>query len=863
METLLRGLNASQSDYFLFLTAFFLLNAGLSVLRLKPGSKQSLCWRPFGIFFFIHSVLLLSQFVQLSFGHHGYLVRINSFLVFASTFLLLDFVLFCKAAFLEKRRIFWYLCWIGVYVIFALAGREWTVQTLPHFWNVLLGVWAAIGLWRESGRRGVGKITLGLSAASFLGYLSLVPAAVLNDRAIRSGAPVFLVLAVSSFVLAQSLFLYSSVLRFRTFGFSERLFFGSLRGAVLGLLCVLLLGWGAVQRVGSSRDREQRLNILSQSVIAAASFDTAAYRSLKGVPADLTLLQYRLLRRQLFAMGSTKLPIRWFYTVNLRDSKVIFVVDSVPEGEYGHTESGTEYEQPPVELLDVFKTGKPVTVGPYTDEWGTYISAFVPLWDPVSREKLLGVFCVDVEAADWARMLFFARFHAIVMLGLVLVMTTVFLLWLQQQLVKSQVALRRFRLQGTLLDLAKRDIPDEDAVMETITREISRTLAVERVSIWLLNADKTELRCRKLYRRSIDSFIADEPLTASRFPSYFKALSRERSIVVHDALADERTAEFKDSYLLPNGIVSMLDTSLWSSGEISGVLSFEHSGIMRSWQDDEVAFAVSAAEFISGVFAAVERRRAEARLQEAFEQLKATQAQLVQSEKMASIGLLAGGVAHEINNPLTGVINNLQLIKLEAAAKSAFSMADFQELLAVIEESAMRCKKIAQSLLDFSRSSREAYQSVSLNEIIEKVVGLVKHEFTLKNIEIELDLDAAVPFVQGEPQLLQQVVLGLMVNARWAIEKKHAAEGGTVRITSGLDTRERQVVLSFSDSGIGIPPQNLNKIFAPFFTTKEVGEGTGLGLALSYSIVKRHGGSITVESSADSGTTFRISLPVP
>jgi PAS domain S-box-containing protein len=258
-----------------------------------------------------------------------------------------------------------------------------------------------------------------------------------------------------------------------------------------------------------------------------------------------------------------------------------------------------------------------------------------------------------------------------------------------------------------------------------------------------------------------------------------------------------------------------------------------------------------------------DRKRAEEELKNAYEQLKNVQAQAVQSAKMASMGLLAGGVAHEINNPLAGVLNNVQMIKMLAEQKKDFSFNDFREILAVIEESAARCKKITQSLLNFSRTSKGAFHSVSLNDSIEQVVIIIGHELKLQNVTIRKELQPDLPLIMGDAQLLQQVIFDLINNSKWAIQQKKVSGGeGVIILKTAYILGEKKIVFSVDDTGIGIDKDNLSKIFEPFFTTKPVGEGTGLGLSIIYNIIKAHHGNIEVESIIGQGTTFKIMLPV-
>jgi two-component system NtrC family sensor kinase len=257
-----------------------------------------------------------------------------------------------------------------------------------------------------------------------------------------------------------------------------------------------------------------------------------------------------------------------------------------------------------------------------------------------------------------------------------------------------------------------------------------------------------------------------------------------------------------------------------------------------------------------------ERRKTEEELKVAYGKLKDTQLQLVQSAKMASVGQLASGVAHEINNPLTGVLNNVQLMSLMAAKNTEFNMCDFKEFLGIIEESALRCKKITQALLDFSHASKAQLQAVSLNDSADRVVVLISHEINLNNITIRKELDPKLPKIKADPQLLEQVILDLVVNSKWAIQKKGLPEGGSITIKTRHDKETNQAVIEVIDTGIGIPEENMEKIFEPFFTTKEVGEGTGLGLSLVYGIVTNLNGTIKVESQWGKGATFRLGFPI-
>jgi len=289
-----------------------------------------------------------------------------------------------------------------------------------------------------------------------------------------------------------------------------------------------------------------------------------------------------------------------------------------------------------------------------------------------------------------------------------------------------------------------------------------------------------------------------------------------------------------------------------------GVLNmYVEEGYLYNQREEELVCAL--ADVLAGI---IVRKQAEEKLESAYNKLKATEMQLIQAAKMAGIGQLAAGVAHEINNPLTGVLNNIQLVKMEVAQKKYFKVDDFKEVLDAVEESALRCKKIVRALLDFSHAARGPFGFFSLNNAIEKAFGFIEHQVESENILIKKQLQPDLPLILGNSQLLEQLILDIIANARWAIQAKARAEGGLITIKSKYEPEKRVVLLSISDTGIGIPKENINKVFEPFFTTKPVGEGTGLGLSIAYSIIKQHSGTIEVESRLDQGATINIVLPV-
>lgn len=233
--------------------------------------------------------------------------------------------------------------------------------------------------------------------------------------------------------------------------------------------------------------------------------------------------------------------------------------------------------------------------------------------------------------------------------------------------------------------------------------------------------------------------------------------------------------------------------------------------------------------------------------------------QLLQSEKLSSIGVLAAGVAHEINNPLTSVAGYaealLRRFRDEPSLTEDFRFEVFPKYLEVIIRESYRCKGIIDCLLSFSRKSDGSVGCIDVNEVLQEVIELVRHKSRYEKIDISTNLESGLPMVVFDPAGLRQVCMNLLMNAHQAI-----TSAGRVEISTSL-ADQSTVLIQIRDTGCGIPRDAIDQIWDPFFTTKDVGQGLGLGLALTYNIVKRHGGHISVESQVGKGSCFTVRLP--
>jgi two-component system NtrC family sensor kinase len=282
------------------------------------------------------------------------------------------------------------------------------------------------------------------------------------------------------------------------------------------------------------------------------------------------------------------------------------------------------------------------------------------------------------------------------------------------------------------------------------------------------------------------------------------------------------------------------DAPLVVGGAVAGMLRIATARPLDKQQRD-LYFAMA-----SDVSKAIERLDAQR------SQTRLVQERLLQSEKMSSVGQLVSGVAHELNNPLTGIMGFAQLLLLRDLDETARRQVE------TIYSEAERASKIVSNLLTFARRRKAQKESANLNTLIERVLELRNYDLRVRNIDIALDMDPELPETMLDTNQVQQVLLNIIINAEQAMR----SEGGEGRLRIATRAQRGGIVASFADSGPGMSAETLRRIFDPFFTTKDAGEGTGLGLTISYGIIEDHGGRIWAESEPGRGTTFLIELPM-
>jgi signal transduction histidine kinase len=231
--------------------------------------------------------------------------------------------------------------------------------------------------------------------------------------------------------------------------------------------------------------------------------------------------------------------------------------------------------------------------------------------------------------------------------------------------------------------------------------------------------------------------------------------------------------------------------------------------------------------------------------------LSEVHSQLIQSEKMAAFGQIGAGIAHEVKNPLAGILGCAQLSLMDVAEGTMV-----HKNLKLIEKETQRCKTIIENLMKFARQEKTLLEPTEVNRVVEDAVAIVNHQMEINQVRLEKDLAPGLPLVRGNGNQLQQVLMNLFVNAQQAM----GGNPGQVKVTT-LPYADGRVRIVVKDDGPGIPKEIQSKLFDPFFTTKPAGQGTGLGLSVSFGIVKDHGGEIAIQSEPGQGATFVITLP--
>ena len=425
-----------------------------------------------------------------------------------------------------------------------------------------------------------------------------------------------------------------------------------------------------------------------------------------------------------------------------------------------------------------------------------------------------------------------------------------------------------------------------DVASRLIINSVCEGLQITRAGIWLYDEMQTLVQCTLLIDKGNDLDHESLVLTRKDFPHYFEALDSERTIAAHDALTDVATFEFAEVYLTPLGISSMLDVPIRHRGKMIGIICCEHQGKAREWHADEVVFAASLADLYGRAVSANERADYEQRLIEANQtleqkvidrtaELEAAQEKLVESEKMAALGNLVAGIAHEVNTPLgialTSVSNCKEELKgiyrdFENDELTEQGFKDFEAIcsegLNLAETSLMRAANLVQ---DFKRTSADQtsleIEEIALDEYIPRVCNPLKPMLRKEQVELSIDVTPNL-VITTCPGIIAQLLTNLISNAQ-----RHAfgpsVNNDVNRVSVSCSKNVKGIVISVQDNGKGIPEALHKKVFEPFYTTARDKGGTGLGLNILYNLVRqKFNGEIDLTSTLGEGTKVTVCIPV-
>jgi len=373
-------------------------------------------------------------------------------------------------------------------------------------------------------------------------------------------------------------------------------------------------------------------------------------------------------------------------------------------------------------------------------------------------------------------------------------------------------------------------------VLDIIARKSVEAFKAKGAIIRIYNLETHQMELSAAHGLS-DHFLSKGPAANEKIITDLH--QHNEIIIIHDILHDPHVRYPQGAWA--EGIRMILDAPLTLGEDVLGILRI-YFAEAREFSGEEMNFIA----IIAGIGATlIGRDRLIDTQKSRYDQL------VIQTEKLSALGRMAAGIAHEINNPLGGI-----LLYSSTMLKKAPQDGPIKEGLGIIIQEALRCKTIIQELLEFSRESEPKIVLTNVNTVIEKALYILDNEFRLRHIRLEKDLSKQAPDLLIDVNQMEQVFVNLLLNAIQAIE-----ENGTVSVRSSLSSNGKNLKIEVSDTGCGIPPGQMHKIFEPFFSTKP--KGTGLGLAVTFGIVKKHRGRIYASSRPKQGARFVLELPIP
>jgi signal transduction histidine kinase len=390
---------------------------------------------------------------------------------------------------------------------------------------------------------------------------------------------------------------------------------------------------------------------------------------------------------------------------------------------------------------------------------------------------------------------------------------------------------------------------DLGELMDRTAEMVLEIIKADRALLMLVDSESGELSVQATRQRK--GLKSDDEISFSKTISR-RVFETGESILTFDAMKDGRF-QSSDSIIL-HRIRSTLCVPIKTKDRILGIIHVDTLEKVMGFSQEELELLAAMGHQI-GI--AVENAKLVTDLKKANVEIKDQQAKLIEAEKLTLLGKIAGGVAHEINNPIMSILGftGMACKRLQDAVPAPEKVNECIHYLNVVQEEAHRCIQIVESISQFYRRKQSAMAPIRIEKVIEAALSFAKLHMNQGHIEIVTHFSPDLPPILANQGLLQQVLVNILLNARDAMEK-----GGVLSVATGFENPP-WVTIRISDTGCGIKPEDIQRVFTPLFTTKGEGKGTGLGLSISQDIIKSHNGAIEVESVPGKGTTFNIRLP--
>ncbi len=422
--------------------------------------------------------------------------------------------------------------------------------------------------------------------------------------------------------------------------------------------------------------------------------------------------------------------------------------------------------------------------------------------------------------------------------------------------------LPEYHVGQTLLRLARLKSIDDgelEASYKEITFAVAEAMGVDRCSIWLFNEDETAIVSTKLYDKKDGSFSCGHILYAFDFPIYFGFLNQGRTLPIANVLKHETSTEFEHLYFAPYNIKSLLDAPIRVGGKMVGILCCEMTSATRDWSMNDETFVANITDILARAIQAKERLIAIHALEKLVavrnQELEEQKTKCILASKMATLGEMAGSIAHEINNPLAIILGYLAMLK-SMEEDSSVAPDRKAKVIDDIKMTTLRIDKIVKGLRFFARDgSHDDFISSPLHQILEDTLTLCRQKFNHNGLKIITNFPEKSLTLRCQPVGISQAILNLLGNAYDAIEKSPEKW-----IKIDCFESNNVIKIQITDSGNGIDSNIREKIMNPFFTTKGMGKGTGLGLSIVRGIVEQHNGAFYLDTSS-ANTSFVMQFP--